>query len=603
MSRIPRHLIDEVRERTEIVEVVQRFVSLQRRGNSYVGLCPFHQEKTPSFHVVPNKHLFHCFGCQASGDVFRFLMQLEGLSFIEAVKELAGPAGVTIEERELTPDERKQLKRRATTYDVLEAAAAFYESVLWTRPEGAAGRAYLERRGLSEQTIRDARLGFAPDAWTALVDHLHRKGFPEALVEEVGLARQRQGGSGRYDFLRARVIFPIRDERGRVLAFGGRILEGDGPKYMNTPESPVYEKSKVLYGIDRARQAIQRKDRILVVEGYMDVIALHQAGFEETVATCGTSLTEDHLEKVRRMTRQVVALFDADEAGSRAAERALKMFFGIGLQPWRLDLPGAKDPDELIRTQGAEAMEQALARKTPLLEWWVRRKREQMGEGAATQAALVEEVLPLLRALPPAVISQMASLLRVGEGALLEQLKRQPAPPVDHAASPQTAGWRPSREMVHVLWLVVHRRDEVADVITRADPGLLDGPPELAGLVARLLSGEPVAAVLADARDPGLARTLSAVVAREDLYAADQAASGLCQILDALARPRREAMLAHLDQALREGGRSDAGALLRARAALVQRKTRIKQALASGDLLGFIALLAEESVTASPGVQ
>jgi len=256
MPRIPRHIIDEVRERTDIAQVVQRFVALQRRGNSYVGLCPFHQEKTPSFHVVTHKDLFHCFGCQASGDVFKFLMQIEGLSFIEAVKELAGPAGVTIEERELSEDERRQLRRRATTYDVLEEEARFYESALWTRPEGALARDYLTKRGLSDATSRDARLGFAPDEWTALADHLHRKGFSEALAEEVGLVRQSKRGTGHYDFLRGRLIFPIRDERGRVLAFGARILQGDDPKYLNTPESPIYEKSKVLYGLDKARPAI-----------------------------------------------------------------------------------------------------------------------------------------------------------------------------------------------------------------------------------------------------------------------------------------------------------------------------------------------------------
>jgi DNA primase len=595
MSRIPRHLIDDVRDRTDLVEVVQRFVALNRRGSGYVGLCPFHQEKTPSFHVVPHKHLFHCFGCQTGGDVFKFLMLMEGLSFVEAVKELAEPAGVTIEERELTADERRQLRRRATIYDVLEEAAGFYESVLWTRPEGAPGRQFLDTRGLAQETAREARLGYAPDGWTTLLDHMHGKGFPEHLVEEVGLARQRAQATGHYDFLRDRVIFPIRDERSRVIAFGARIVTGDGPKYLNTPESTVYQKSKVLYGLELARPAIQRVDRVLVVEGYMDVLSLRQAGFAETIATCGTALTIEHLRRIRRLTQDVVAMFDNDEAGAKAAERSLPLFIDAGIQPWRLDMPGAKDPDDLVREGGPEAMERALEGRTPLLEWLVQRRLETDGAHAASQSQLLETLLPLLAGLPPVMVSAVAAKLKVNEAALLQRLQhhasRGPAVP----PPPPRDGWRPSREMVHLLWLLVHRYAEVADLIARADPELFDPNPEVRGALARLIAGEPVAAILPELGDEGIARTLSAVVAREKLYEPDEASLGTCHILHGLGRPRREATLAQFtrraEQARRDGDLDQYRAILAQRAALVTLRSKLQAALDSEDVAEFMRLL------------
>ena len=242
MPRIPREVVDAVRDRTDLVELVSRHVSLARRGRSHVGLCPFHQEKSPSFHVIPDKGIYHCFGCQAGGDAFKFLMTIEGLSFVEAVKELAGAAGVEIAERELTDAERRSLKQRATLFDVLEAAASYYESVLWTRPEGAPGREYLKGRELTEETQRNARLGYAPEGWTRLVDHLHHQGFSPSLVEQAGLAKPRRQGDGKYDVMRERVIIPITDERGRVIAVGStsaRTLESYARFAREHPDDPM----------------------------------------------------------------------------------------------------------------------------------------------------------------------------------------------------------------------------------------------------------------------------------------------------------------------------------------------------------------------------
>ena len=543
---IPRETIDAIRDATDIVEVVSRRVSLSRAGNSYKGLCPFHDERTPSFHVVPNKQIYHCFGCQASGDVFRFLMELEGLGFVDAVKELAGPAGITIEERKLDPRDLERLRHRATLYDVLEEAASWFEANLWTRPEGQIARDYLlGKRAMSDETCRNARLGWAPEGWTGLLDHLQQQGFDPRLALEAGLAKRNEGRNSSYDTFRARVMIPIRDDRGRIIAFGGRLLEGDGPKYINSPETPIYEKSKVLYALDAARRDIQRKERMFVVEGYFDVLAMHQFGFGETVATCGTALTPDHLSRIRRLTRDVVLLMDSDEAGLRAAERSLPLFLDAGIKPWRLELPGAKDPDELLREEGPEALEAAMAHREPLVEWVIRRRIRARGRDGVGRQQALEDVLPLLERMPEVVRSDqiriIADILGIDERVLRQRLAtaRQRGPQDEQVRQAPT-GWRPVREIVHVLWLLVHRYDLTADLFASADPSLFAEHGPVTPVIARLLTGEPVSAILPEVEDPGVARALAAVVARQELYPEEKAAWGAREILVELVRPRLE---------------------------------------------------------------
>lgn len=552
--RIPREIIDQVRERVDIVNVVQRHVSLTKRGSSYIGLCPFHGEKTPSFNVVPGKHLFHCFGCNATGDVFKFVMEMEGLAFAAAVRELAKTVGVEVPEREMTPEQQRSMRARASLYDVLDAAAGFYESTLWTRPEGAKGRKYLEERVMSQDTARHARVGWAPEGWSSLIDELHGQGFTPKQLFDAGLAKERRQGNGYYDGFRDRVLFPIRDARGRVIGFGGRLIDGEGPKYLNSPETRLYEKSKVLYGLFEGRRAIQNKDRVIVVEGYFDVLALHQAGFQEAVATCGTALTHEHLERLRRLTGNVILLMDSDAAGSRAAEKALPMFLEAGLAPWRLMLPDAKDPDELIREHGAEAMEAAILRKEPLLEWVVRRRRDAAGRDAVSIDRVVEELLPVLVRVRSSAVSRVAGLLGVHESTLRRRVdtaaRTTPAPRSKEPVAPKPApGWKPRRELVHVFWLLVHRYGETADLLNRVDPVIFESEPEeVRATIARLMSGEPVAAIVSDLASPNLARTLSAVVARQTLYTEEEAALGMCQVLHNLDIPKRRSRILHLEE-------------------------------------------------------
>ena len=601
MPRIPRDIVDAVRDRTDLVEVIGRHVALSRRGKNFVGLCPFHQEKTPSFNVIPDKDIFHCFGCQTGGDVFKFLMLLEGLSFVEAVRELASAAGVEIEEREMTPAERRALQQRATLFDVLAAAGSFYEAELWTRSTGGPARDYLDRRGLTEETSRGAGLGWAPGGWSRLLDHLHREGFTPEQLADAGLARPRNSGSGFYDTLRERLVIPIRDERGRTIAFGGRLLEGDGPKYLNTPETRLYHKSRVLFGLDTARAAIQKKGRALVVEGYFDVISLRQAGFEETVATCGTALTPDHLAKIRLLSRDVLLLMDADEAGERAAERTLEAFVDASIQPWRVTVPGAKDPDELVRESGPEALTAALDRKQPLFEWVVARRLDRYGTSSMSRDRVLDEVLPLLAKTKDAFLtSKVAARLGISEGEVLERLRefsrRTPARPDETATEPAPApAWKPHVDVVHLLWLLVHHRDQVADLLSRADPALFDGHAEVKPSLARLLSGEPVATVIDETGDTGVKRTLLAVVARDGLYTREQAPKALVEVLVRLTQPLFVARRAKLDDDISrldtEGRYEDLQASVREKVELQQQEKALERALKESDLDGAMSIL------------
>lgn len=596
MGRIPREVVDAIRDRTDIVEVVKRHVTLTRRGGNYVGLCPFHQEKTPSFNVIPGKGIFHCFGCQTSGDVFRFLMQLEGLSFIESIKELAGPAGVTIEERELTPSERKDLQKRATLYDVLEEAAKYFEAYLWTRPDGQIARDYLHNRQMSQDTAKAGRLGYTPEGWTHLVDMMHSKGFNQELVLEAGLGRRSTKSDRIYDTFRGRLMIPIRDDRGRVIGFGGRVLEGDGPKYINSPETRLYQKSRVLYGMYTARAGIQRSDRVLVVEGYFDVLSLHQAGFPEAIATCGTSLTAEHLERIRRMTRNVIMLMDADEAGQRAAEKTLPMFMQAAIQAWRLELPGAKDPDDFIRDNGAEAMEAAIDQRESMLEWVVRRKIAGRVD-VMSRERVAEELLPMMTNAPDLLVSKVAARLNIREESFRRRLAQaaQRVTEKEKPIAPQPSGWKPHRDVSHLLWLLVHRYDQTVDVLRRTDPHILDGHTPILPAVARLVSGEPVAGILPDMADDGVSRTIAAVVARDRLYTEKDAAIAMCDILARLGGPRRAARLRALTddagRAGREGDLSQLRAATAEKTALILLERQLEQSLSEGNVEQCILLM------------
>ena len=369
----PPSFLDELRHRISLVGLIGRRVKLVRRGREFAGLCPFHHEKTPSFYVVEDKSFFHCFGCGAHGDVIGFAMRADNLDFIEAIERLAGEAGLTVPQA--TPQERERAQRQKTLLEATEAAATFYEQQLWA-PTAARAREYLHRRGIDRDTIRSFRLGWAPDDRQALRRGLGAE-FPDALLVEAGLLRRPESGEPA-DYFRNRVMYPITDRAGRVIAFGGRALGDAQPKYLNSPDSALFEKGRVLYGWSAARAAIIRGGEAgklaatagaIVTEGYMDVIALHRAGFATAVAPLGTALTEFQLHELWRLTPEPVLCFDGDTAGQRAATRAMQRALPL-LRPGQslrfASLPAGEDPDSLIRQAGRDAFGEILAAARPL---------------------------------------------------------------------------------------------------------------------------------------------------------------------------------------------------------------------------------------------
>jgi len=362
----PPAFLDEIRNRVALAAVIGRRVRLVRKGREYSGLCPFHNEKTPSFTVNEDKGFFHCFGCGAHGDVIGFVMRADHLSFPEAVERLAGEAG--IEMPQSSPEEREQAKRHASQLDAVEAACAFFEAELRS-PRGRQALDYLRGRGLDDETIARFRLGFAPDARGALRKALDAAGIPVALAQEAGLLTVPESGGEPFDRFHGRVIFPIADRRGRVVAFGGRIL-GDGqPKYLNSPDSSLFHKGEMLYGLAQARSAIAEQGTAIVCEGYMDVIALHRAGFGHAVAPLGTALTERQIELLWRLAPEPVICLDGDTAGRRAATRAAERALPILKPGFSLRfalLPPPEDPDSLIKSGGPAAMRSVLDRARPL---------------------------------------------------------------------------------------------------------------------------------------------------------------------------------------------------------------------------------------------
>src|SRR5712671_1287817 len=368
----PPGFLDELRARVPLGSLVGRRVKLIGRGRELGGLCPFHHEKTPSFYVVEDKGFFHCFGCGAHGDAIGYLMRAENLDFIEAIERLAAEAGLAVPQQ--TPQDRERAQRQKTLLEALAAAAKFYEARLWS-PAGTRAREYLAARGLDEETIRRFGLGWASDDRQALRRALSGE-FPEALLIEGGLLRRPEGGGEPYDYFRGRVLFPIGDRAGRVIAFGGRTMGDDQPKYLNSPDTPLFEKGRVLYAWAAARANVGRDTDtdalpLIVVEGYMDVIALHRAGFGTAVAPLGTALTEAHLHELWRLSPEPVLCFDGDNAGQRAMIRALHRALPL-LQPGRslrfAGLPSGEDPDSLIRTGGKPAFAEILAAARPLSE-------------------------------------------------------------------------------------------------------------------------------------------------------------------------------------------------------------------------------------------
>ena len=453
-GHIPDEVIDRIRLQTDLVEIVSAHVTLKRTGKNYVGLCPFHAEKTPSFSVNVERQIFHCFGCGSGGNVFTFLTKTEGISFPEAVRKLGARAGIPIPEpaRREETDPEAELKKRILQAN--EEAAGYFRRELWESKEGSRAREYLLDRGITRETSESFGLGYAPPSWDGLLRGLASRCTPD-LLEKAGLAIPRESGKGHYDRFRDRIICPIQDLQGRVVGFGGRVLDQGLPKYLNSPESPVFSKGRHLFAMNRSREGARRSGFLVVVEGYFDAIALHQAGLDQVVATLGTALTSDHIAQIRRFTPRVILMFDPDLAGMKAARRALDLFIGSGVRSDAVRLPGGEDPDTFIRKEGADAFQKHMESALPLMEFAVRGTVESLPPKTSIESrvAVLEEYFPLIARLGHRVeishyLRRLAELLRVDEKSVISDFRARrfvsqasrPAPTAGEPSLPASAG-------------------------------------------------------------------------------------------------------------------------------------------------------------------
>ena len=422
---------DRIRDATDIVDLVSEHVQLTRRGRNFLGLCPFHEEKTPSFNVNPDRQFYHCFGCGVGGDVFKFIQEIDRVTFVEAVKFLAERTGIALPER--SGPSREEAAAADELYRANDLAQKYFHHLLLNDDVGASARTYLQTRRLSGDTIERFGLGYAPPEWDALLKVAGRRGLSPQILERAGLALPRSTGNGHYDRFRDRIAFPIANLSERTIAFGARALQPDQePKYLNSPETLIYHKGRVLYGLADTRDAIRRQDAALVVEGYMDLISLAQAGIQHVVATSGTALTEDHGRLLARFARQVVLLFDGDAAGSTAAMRALEVLLSTGIDVHVVSLPSEHDPDTFVQKHGPDALLKRAENAQSVLDFYLEQLAQQYdlssveGKGRA-----VETFKPLIAKLNKPqkavrrdlLLREVAQRLSVDEQALRHEVQ------------------------------------------------------------------------------------------------------------------------------------------------------------------------------------
>lgn len=414
---IPRSFIEDLLARSDIVQVIDQRVPLKKAGANYKACCPFHDEKTPSFNVSPQKQFYHCFGCGASGDALKFLTEYDGLTFVEAVEALAAMNGMEVPREKLTPKQAEQQKKTRDLYDVTHAVAKFYRQQLKNHPAAQGAKDYLKGRGLTAEIAKEFVIGLAPPGWDSLVSGLKADGLMKQQLVEAGMLIQKDDGST-YDRFRNRIMFPIRDGRGRVIAFGGRVMSPeDQPKYLNSPETPIFHKTYTLYGLFEMRQARQNPDHILVVEGYMDVVSLAQFGVRNAVATLGTAITAEHLDILFRQVNEVVFCFDGDAAGKKAAWKALELALP-NMQSTRavkfLFLDQGEDPDSTVRKEGMDGFQKRVKAAMPLSEFLFKGLQGKLSlpmSSAEGQQQLIALAKPYIAAAPEAMPDTLTKVL------------------------------------------------------------------------------------------------------------------------------------------------------------------------------------------------
>src|SRR5262250_2406675 len=420
---------ERVKNQADIVRVIGEYVRLKKSGQNFTGLCPFHGEKTPSFAVHPVKQIFHCFGCGKGGDVFSFVMEMEKCPFPEAVKIVAEKCGIPVPRpKERSPEERKENQQRAALVEIHREAQAFFVRQLESTAEGKAARAYLEDRGLNAESIARFGIGYAPSGGDTLLRQLKPR-YAEKLLVESGVISRDQSGGRLFDRFRKRITFAISNDSGKIVAFGCRALGDELPKYLNSPESPIYSKSNLLYHLDRAKETIRRQDFAILVEGYMDAIAVARAGIVNVVASCGTSLAEPQIKLLGRFTRRVIVNYDPDAAGQTATERSISLLLEHDFEVRVLALPGKADPDKFIGDKGAEAYIQLLKQAPPYVDYLIARARQMDLTSAEGKLRAVNFLLPYVQKIPNRILrsewaTRIAQQLRLDEPVLRAALSK-----------------------------------------------------------------------------------------------------------------------------------------------------------------------------------
>jgi DNA primase len=475
-GHIPEDKIEEVKARVNVVDVVSEYVTLKKAGRNFVGLCPFHREKTPSFTVNPEKQIFYCFGCGEGGNAISFLMKINNMSFPESIRHLAGRMGITIPVKKVTEGERRKASEKEKLIRLNQMAADQFRKNLISG-KGEAARKYLGKRGIDDAVVKHFGLGYSPDEWRLLQNSFDGKGVSRDLVRKAGLIIIKDNGQS-YDRFRGRLMFPIENLNGDTVAFGGRII-GDGePKYLNSPESPIYIKGKTLYGLNRTKNEIKRKDEAIIVEGYLDLFSLWSAGIGNVVATLGTALTKEQIELTRRFTRNVSIIFDPDEAGKSAVERSLKLFLEEEIRARVVILPGGYDPDEYVRKYGRESLEELIAHSSSMVDYYIEEiigggntledKRDSVRDSVSFIGNISD---PVQRNL---FIKRVSEKVGIDQGLLKDEVRKKLA----HRKSPSGQGATPAkkREIVDQIELnLIHMIMEYPDRIpVVAHDGIFD---------------------------------------------------------------------------------------------------------------------------------
>ena len=421
--------VERVSEQTDILRIVQGYVPLKRRGNRYWGCCPFHQEKTASFSVLPDKGFFYCFGCHAGGNAFKFISLIENISYFDAIKLQAEKLGIPLPERKRSPQEVAREREIQDLRKVNELARDFFHNCLTMTRMGERGKAYFAGRGIRQETIEEFQLGYAPPAWDKLSTAFLKRGIKQEFLLASGLCAERKQGGGLYDRFRGRVIIPIADERGRVVGFGGRVLDDSTPKYLNTPETVLFNKRKLLFGLDRSHRAIQQEGRAIVVEGYMDAISVFDAGVHNVVASLGTAFTPEHAKKLLHYAPEICFCYDSDEAGQKATIRALSIVRDTGARVRVIVVPDGKDPDEFIRKHGADAFRALVEKALPLVEYRLRYVLSHTHYDTLDgKVKALHEMMPVLAGIREAAVRseyerRLAQTLMLDEGIVRSELR------------------------------------------------------------------------------------------------------------------------------------------------------------------------------------